>query len=81
MAPKRLSLAQVKNHLQSQAAQFVQANRTMFTPFFSTEIVPTHEWGQMVTAIEQTGWILSQWSVAVDPRSGNFIAFPVFRRR
>ena len=33
-----------------------------------------------VDAVEQAGWVLDQWTTAIEP-GGAFNAFPLFRRR
>ena len=71
--------------LAKEAVRAVEEGRTVFTPLLNaptthhgmTGAVPG--WAELVESVEDAGWRLEHWSVAVDNK-GKAEAYPLFRR-
>ncbi len=75
-----------RNMLAEEAARAVQEGRTVFAPMLNTPMSQhtmsgsVAGWAEMVESIEEQGWQLQQWAVAMDTK-GRPQAYPLFRRR
>jgi hypothetical protein len=73
------------NTLATEAERAITEGRTVFAPMLNTPA--THHsfsgavagWAEMIEAVEEKGWTLTQWSVARD-NHGQPQAYPLFRR-
>jgi hypothetical protein len=70
--------------LATQAARARNEGNVVFAPLLGTPVTQgglsgsVAGWAEMIQAIEAEGWLLADWTVAID-RSGRPQAFPLFR--
>lgn len=75
------------NVVATEAERARKEGRTVFAPMLNTPVSQSASftmsgsisgWAEMIEAIESHGWVLTQWSVAMDQK-GRPQAYPLFR--
>lgn len=74
-----------QNMVRTEAERAIAEGRRVFTPMLNTGMTQHSMsgsiagWAEMIEAVEDCGWKLTDWSVAADEK-GRPQAYPLFRR-
>lgn len=74
-----------QNMVRTEAERAIVEGRRVYVPMLNTPA--THGgmsgsipgWAEMIEAVEEAGWVLSEWAVSTDQK-GKPQAYPLFRR-